>query len=129
MKFKDFLITDDETSQEAINTDPRPTSTIQVIKIKHYPEDVVRTTDLLKSGDAIIADCTSLKANTKDRANDFLVGACAMGNDQMLTIAPQIYLLTPKSVLVETDQDREDITPELDETPDLTSSNEEPDSL
>lgn len=128
MKFKDFLNTDEEN--ETINTDPRPVSTIQVIKIKHYPEDVVRTTDLLKSGDAIIADCTSLKANTKDRANDFLVGACAMGNDQMLTIAPQIYLLTPKSVLVKTDQDREDITPEaLDDAPSLTSSEQEPDDL
>lgn len=128
MKFKDFLNTDEEN--ETIGTNPRPTSTIQIIKIKHYPEDVVRTTDLLKSGDAVIADCTSLKANTKDRANDFLAGACAMGNDQMLTIAPQIYLLTPKSVLVETDQDREDIPPEtLDETPDLTRSKQTSDDL
>lgn len=128
MKFKDFLNTDEEN--ETIGTNPRPVSTIQVIKIKHYPEDVVRTTDLLKSGNAVIADCTSLKADTKDRANDFLAGACAMGNDQMLTIAPQIYLLTPKSVLVKTDQDREDITPEaLDDTPNLTSSKQEPDDL
>lgn len=128
MKFKDFLTTDEEN--ETISTNPKPISTIQVIKIKHYPEDVVRTTDLLKSGDAVIADCTSLKADTKDHANDFLAGACAMGNDQMLTIAPQIYLLTPKSVLVKTDQDREDITPEtLDETSSLTSSEQEPDGL
>lgn len=128
MKFKDFLTTDEEN--ETISTNPKPVSTIQVIKIKHYPEDVVRTTDLLKSGNAVIADCTSLKANTKDRANDFLAGACVMGNNQMLTIAPQIYLLTPKSVLVKTDQDREDITPEaLNETSSLTSSDEEPDGL
>ena len=128
MKLKDFLNTDEEN--ETISTNPRPVSTIQVIKIKHYPEDVVRTADLLKSGDAVIADCTSLKANTKDRANDFLAGACAMGNDQMLTIAPQIYLLTPRSVLVQSDQDRKVITPEaFDDTPDLTSSEQKPDGL
>lgn len=128
MKFKDFLNTDEEN--ETINASPRPVSTIQVIKIKHYPEDVVRTTDLLKSGNAVIADCTSLKVDTKDHANDFLAGACAMGNDQMLTIAPQIYLLTPKSVLVKTDQDREDIATEaLDDAPSLTSAEQESDDL
>lgn len=124
MRLKDFLNTDEETSQETM-PDAEYTATIQVIKIKHYPDDVMRAASLLKSGDAVITDCTSLKAAVKGRANDFLVGACAMGNDQMFTIAPQIYLLTPKSILVKTDQDREDIEPPMPDSPDLTHPDQE----
>lgn len=124
MKLKDFLNTEENDSQETM-PDTSHNATIQVIKIKNYPDDVMRAANLLKSGDAVITDCISLKANTKGRANDFLVGACAMGDDQMFTIAPQIYLLTPKSILVKADQDREDLDRPMPDSPDLASPDQD----
>lgn len=119
MKFKDFLVTDQNNDQvEATTTDHR--ATIRLVKILDPDSDSKRAAIELKKQNAVIADCTKLKANQKESASRFLTGACFMANSQILTIAPQIYLLTPSDILVDSDTDRQDIATEIND-PDPSS--------
>lgn len=114
MKFKDFLVPEQNNDQvEATTNDHR--ATIRLVKILDPDSDSKRAAIELKKQNAVIADCTKLKANQKESASRFLTGACFMANSQMLTIAPQIYLLTPSDILVDSDTDHQNPA-NIDET-------------
>ena len=119
MKFKDLLVTDQNNDQVAMTTSDHR-ATIRLVKILDPDSDSKRAAIELKKQNAVIADCTKLKANQKESASRFLSGACFMANSQMLTIAPQIYLLTPSDILVDSDTDRQDIATEIND-PDPSS--------
>lgn len=108
MKIKDFLVPDQNNDQTAMTTNDHR-ATIRLIKILDPDSDSKRAALELKKQNAVIADCTKLKANQKESASRFLSGACFMANSQMLTIAPQIYLLTPSDILVDSDTDRQNL--------------------
>lgn len=114
MKLKDFLITDQNNDQIAMTTNDHRV-TIRLVKILDPDSDSKRAAIELKKQNAVIADCTKLKANQKESASRFLTGACFMANSQMLTIAPQIYLLTPSDILVDSDTDHQNLA-NIDET-------------
>ena len=108
MKIKDFLMSDQNNDQIAMtNSDHR--ATIRLVKILDPDSDSKRAAIELKKQNAVIADCTKLKANQKESASRFLSGACFMANSQILTIAPQIYLLTPSDILVDSDTDHQNL--------------------
>lgn len=115
MKIKDFLMTDQNNDQVAMTTTDHR-ATIRLVKILNPDSDSKRAAIELKKQNAVIADCTKLKANQKESASRFLTGACFMANSQMLTIAPQIYLLTPSDILVDSDDDHQDIVPEMNDS-------------
>lgn len=104
MKIKDFLMTDQNNDQVAMTTTDHR-ATIRLVKILDPDSDSKRAAIELKKQNAVIADCTKLKVGQKESASRFLSGACFMANSQMLTIAPQIYLLTPSDILVDSDDD------------------------
>lgn len=104
MKIKDFLVPEQNNDQVAMTTTDHR-ATIRLVKILDPDSDSKRAAIELKKQNAVIADCTKLKANQKESASRFLTGACFMANSQMLTIAPQIYLLTPSDILVDSDDD------------------------
>lgn len=108
MKIKDFLMTDQNNDQVAMTTTDHR-ATIRLVKILDPDSDSKRAAIELKKQNAVIADCTKLKANQKESASRFLSGACFMANSQMLTIAPQIYLLTPSDILVDSDTDHQNL--------------------
>lgn len=108
MKLKDFLMSDQNNDQVAMTTTDHR-ATIRLVKILDPENDSKRAALELKKQNAVIADCTKLKANQKESASRFLSGACFMANSQMLTIAPQIYLLTPSDILVDSDTDHQNL--------------------
>lgn len=108
MKIKDFLMSEQNNDQVAMTTTDHR-ATIRLIKILDPDSDSKRAAIELKKQNAVIADCTKLKANQKESASRFLSGACFMANSQILTIAPQIYLLTPSDILVDSDTDHQNL--------------------
>ena len=108
MKIKDFLMSDQNNDQVAMTTTDHR-ATIRLVKILDPENDSKRAALELKKQNAVITDCTKLKANQKESASRFLSGACFMANSQMLTIAPQIYLLTPSDILVDSDTDHQNL--------------------
>lgn len=108
-KFDAFFKTPEEEAKEEQAQKPK----IRIVKIKSV-EDTERPIDDLKDGCAVIADTTELKDVKRVRAYERLTGACIYGNMQMATIAPQIFLLTPKTFQVDDDTDQEStIDPEI----------------
>lgn len=108
MKIKDFLMPEQNNDQIAMTTTDHR-ATIRLIKILDPDSDSKRAAIELKKQNAVIADCTKLKADQKEGASRFLSGVCFMANSQMLTIAPQIYLLTPSDILVDSDTDHQNL--------------------
>lgn len=106
MKIKDFLVPDQNNDQTAMTTNDHR-ATIRLIKILDPDSDSKRAALELKKQNAVIADCTKLKADQKESTSRFLSGACFMADSQMLAIAPQIYLLTPSDILVDSDDDHQ----------------------
>lgn len=104
-----FFKTSEEEAQERQDAKPK----IRIAKVQSVEDTEAPIADL-KNGCAVIADTTSLKDMERVRAYERLTGACVYGNMQMLTIAPQIFLLTPKTFQVDDDSDKEPtIDPEI----------------
>lgn len=108
-KLDAFFKTSEEEAQERQDAKPK----IRIAKVQSVEDTEAPIADL-KNGCAVIADTTSLKDMERVRAYERLTGACVYGNMQMLTIAPQIFLLTPKTFQVDDDSDKEPtIDPEI----------------
>lgn len=108
-KLDAFFKTSEEEAQERQNAKPK----IRIAKVQSVEDTETPIADL-KNGCAVIADTTSLKDMERVRAYERLTGACIYGNMQMVTIAPQIFLLTPKTFQVDDDSDKEPtIDPEI----------------
>lgn len=108
-KLDAFFKTSEEEAQERQDAKPK----IRIAKVQSVEDTEAPIADL-KNGCAVIADTTSLKDMERVRAYERLTGACVYGNMQMVTIAPQIFLLTPKTFQVDDDSDKEPtIDPEI----------------
>lgn len=108
-KLDAFFKTSEEEAQERQDAKPK----IRIAKVQSVEDTEAPIADL-KNGCAVIADTTSLKDMERVRAYERLTGACVYGNMQMVTIAPQIFLLTPKTFQVDDDADKEPtIDPEI----------------
>lgn len=108
-KLDAFFKTSEEEAQERQGAKPK----IRIAKVQSVEDTEAPIADL-KNGCAVIADTTSLKDMERVRAYERLTGACVYGNMQMVTIAPQIFLLTPKTFQVDDDSDKEPtIDPEI----------------
>lgn len=120
-KLDAFFKTSEEEAQERQDTKPK----IRIAKVQSVEDTEAPIADL-KNGCAVIADTTSLKDMERVRAYERLTGACVYGNMQMVTIAPQIFLLTPKTFQVDDDSDKEPtIDPEILRNSFNTSEQEE----
>ena len=116
-----FFKTSEEEAQERQDAKPK----IRIAKVQSVEDTEAPIADL-KNGCAVIADTTSLKDMERVRAYERLTGACVYGNMQMVTIAPQIFLLTPKTFQVDDDSDKEPtIDPEILRNSFNTSEQEE----
>lgn len=105
-RFDTFFKTPEEETEEKQETTQEAKPQIKIAKVQSI-EDTDRPIADLKNGCAVIADTTSLKEMERVRAYERLTGACIYGNMQMATIAPQIFLLTPKTFQVDDDADKE----------------------